>query len=186
MVWLAGPDNACTYVSQNWLTFTGRTLDEALGDGWVESMHPEDRAQFFATVWAAYEARREFHVDYRLRRHDGEYRWILDIGTPDWDDEGNFRGYIGSCMDISEARRLAGGVNGTDPPVVNLTRREQDVLGLLARGLSNREIAAELVISPATVRVHVDHILTKLDLHSRAQVVAWAMSHTLRDRTVAS
>jgi DNA-binding NarL/FixJ family response regulator len=123
-------------------------------------------------------------MQYRLRRHDGAYRWILDIGTPEWDAAGRFQGYIGSCVDITEARRVGlssavqarnGAVVVPDESLATLTRREHDVLELLARALSNREIAGELIISVATVRVHVDHILDKLGLHSRAQVAAWAV-----------
>jgi PAS domain S-box-containing protein len=178
----------CTYVSDSWLAFTGRTLEEELGEGWAENVHPDDLARCLGIYQSAFHARREFQMQFRVLRHDGEYRWILDIGTPDWDAEGRFLGYIGSCLDVTKAHRLGAGPTDEDPTgtesahgsVRPLTPREQDVVALLAGGLSNSQIATELVISAATVRVHVEHILSKLGLHSRAQVVAWSLRQQRR------
>jgi PAS domain S-box-containing protein len=188
MIWGSGPDMSFTYFSESWLAFTGRTLEEELGDGWAEGVHPDDLARCLDVFRSAFAARRAFQMQYRLRRFDGEYRWILDIGTPQWDSEGRFRGYIGSCVDVTGAQRFGrlpsekdhGLQVGRGRPAGALTRRERDVVMLLARGLSNRQIAAELVVSVGTVRVHVDHILAKLGLHSRAQVAAWTARQQLR------
>jgi PAS domain S-box-containing protein len=195
MIWRSGPDMGCTYFSDSWLFFTGRSAAEQIGDGWATGVHPKDLERCLAVYTSAFAAREEFHMTYRLRRGDGVYRWILDIGTPQWDVQGRFLGYVGSCIDVTEAHRSSMdlGVNGQAGSTLAfsrsadvLTRRETEVVELLARGLTNHAIAAELVISVGTVRVHVDHILKKLGLHSRAQVVAWIVSQDARPRRAAA
>jgi two-component system, cell cycle sensor histidine kinase and response regulator CckA len=76
-----------------------------LGDGWTEGVHPDDLAGCMETYGAAFDARKSFQMEYRLRRHDGEYRWVLDKGVPRWEPDGVLAGYIGSCVDITESRR---------------------------------------------------------------------------------
>src|SRR5215469_6562875 len=88
MIWRSGPDMRCTYVSHSWLAFTGRPLKEELGEGWTDRVHPLDLASCLDTYRSAFAERLEFQMHYRLRRHDGEYRWVLDIGAPAWDAEG--------------------------------------------------------------------------------------------------
>lgn len=105
MIWVAGPDHLCTWFNQSWLAFTGRSMDEELGDGWVEGIHPEDAERAIQTYIAAFGRQEELTLEYRLRRHDGQYRWVLDHGVPRWEHEGKFAGYIGTCMDITEERR---------------------------------------------------------------------------------
>jgi PAS domain S-box-containing protein len=106
MIWMAGTDRLCTYVNQPWLEFTGRPLEAELGDGWAEGVHGEDRKGCLKTYSEAFDERQLFEMEYRLRRNDGEYRWILDIGVPRFNSDGNFAGYIGSCLDITD-RKLA-------------------------------------------------------------------------------
>jgi PAS domain S-box-containing protein len=102
MIWMSGVDKLCTYFNQRWLEFTGRSLAEELGNGWVEGVHPEDRDGCLRTYSQAFDRRESFEIEYRLRRHDGEYRWIVDLGIPRFTPDGSFAGYIGSCNDISE------------------------------------------------------------------------------------
>jgi PAS domain S-box-containing protein len=106
MVWVAGPDKGCTYFNKQWLDFTGRPLTEELGHGWADSVHPEDKERCLVDYSAAFDARSDFRLEYRLRRADGEYRTILDNGTPFY-REGAFAGYIGSCIDVTEQRQIA-------------------------------------------------------------------------------
>jgi PAS domain S-box-containing protein len=105
MVWMSGVDKGCTYFNKRWLDFTGRTMEEERGDGWAAGVHPEDRERCLAIYARAFNARKEFELEYRLRRCDGAYRWILDIGVPRFEGDGRFAGYIGSCLDITERRR---------------------------------------------------------------------------------
>jgi PAS domain S-box-containing protein len=106
MIWRAGPDQLCDFFNKPWLDFTGRTLDQEVGNGWVEGVHPDDRERCLATFVDAFDRRSEFSMDYRLRRHDGEYRWVLDNGKPFYRGNGGFAGYFGSCIDITE-RKIA-------------------------------------------------------------------------------
>ena len=105
LIWTSGLDKKCDYFNQPWLKFTGRTLDQELGDGWAEGVHPDDLARCFKIYTEAFERRESFSMDYRLRRHDGEFRWIQDVGTPRHDSRGIFLGYIGHCLDITERMR---------------------------------------------------------------------------------
>ena len=109
MIWRANPSTECDYFNQQWLRFTGRRMEQELGNGWAEGVHPEDLDRCLEIYLSAFEKREIFEMEYRLRRHDGAYRWLFDRGVPFNDDHGNFAGYIGSCIDITEnveARRL--------------------------------------------------------------------------------
>jgi PAS domain S-box-containing protein len=105
LIWMAGVDKLCDFFNKPWLEFTGRTMEQELGNGWAEGVHPDDLQRCIQTYTAAFEAREPFVMQYRLRRHDGEYRWIKDDGVPRFDTQGNFSGYIGSCVDITELMR---------------------------------------------------------------------------------
>lgn len=102
MIWMSGLDKLCNFFNQGWLEFTGRTMEQEIGKGWVEGVHPDDRERCLDTYITAFEQRQKFSMEYRLRRFDGEYRWILDTGTPRFTTDGTFAGYIGSCIDISD------------------------------------------------------------------------------------
>jgi PAS domain S-box-containing protein len=104
IMWASGPDKSCTFCNQAWLDFTGRPLERQLGTGWAECVHPEDRAGCVKLIGEAFDARQPFTMEYRVRRHDGQYRWVSDHGVPRYDPDQNFLGYIGSCMDITEQK----------------------------------------------------------------------------------
>ena len=106
MIWMSGQDRLCNYFNQPWLEFTGRTLEAELGNGWAEGVHPEDLRSCLKTYTQAFDQRKPFTMQYRLRRRDGEFRWVSDIGVPRFEADGSFAGYIGSCVDITE-RKLA-------------------------------------------------------------------------------
>lgn len=105
LIWRSDASGRCVYFNKKWLNFTGKTLEEEKGDGWVNGVHPEDVGFCIETYQKHFEQRQPFQMDYRLRRHDGEYRWITDIGIPFYDMEGAFAGYLGSCYDITETRQ---------------------------------------------------------------------------------
>lgn len=105
LIWQEDVDGATSYFNQVWLNFTGRRLEEELGDGWMNSIHPHDIEQYLNSCSAAWEKRLPFSLEYRLRRYDGEYRWIIDEGTPRYNLDGEFIGYIGHCLDISDRKK---------------------------------------------------------------------------------
>jgi two-component system, cell cycle sensor histidine kinase and response regulator CckA len=106
LVWLAGPDGKCSYFNRVWLEFTGRKMAEELGDGWVAGIHSDDRTSCLQAYRAAVAARRPFTLEYRLRRADGNYRWILDTGVPRFTDSRAFVGFIGSGLDITDRKEM--------------------------------------------------------------------------------
>ncbi|WPB78181.1 PAS domain-containing sensor histidine kinase [Archangium violaceum] len=104
MVWRSGRDGLCNYFNATWLRFTGRLLEQELGNGWVSGVHPDDMKHCLEIYLSHFERRRPFEMEYRLRRHDGLYRYIFDRGVPLIDDAGRFTGFIGSCVDVHERR----------------------------------------------------------------------------------
>jgi PAS domain S-box-containing protein len=104
LLWMAGTDGRCEFFNQGWLAFTGRPLEEELGNGWAGGVHPEDFQRCMHAYLDAFVERRPFSMHYRLRRHDGAYRWIFDQGAPRFETNGAFAGYIGSCVDVTEQR----------------------------------------------------------------------------------
>ena len=102
MIWRADLNKKCDYFNHTWLEFTGRTLSEETGDGWATGVHPDDLDRCFNIYVSNFDQRLPFEMEYRLKRHDGVYRWIFDRGTPYHDDHGNFLGFIGSCVDVTE------------------------------------------------------------------------------------
>lgn len=104
MIWRANGEKKCDYFNPVWLDFTGRTIDQELGDGWTEGVHPDDLDRCFGVFSSSFDKRLPFEMEYRLKRHDGVYRWVFDRGVPYTDDNGEFRGYIGSCIDVTERR----------------------------------------------------------------------------------
>jgi PAS domain S-box-containing protein len=105
MIWVMGPDKHFTFFNRTWLDFAGRTMEQELDKDWTESVYPDDLDRNLAIFSSSFEARRSFQKECRLRRSDGEYRWILDNGIPLYKG-GEFAGYIGSCIDITEQKLM--------------------------------------------------------------------------------
>ena len=102
MIWRANTTAECDYFNDRWLLFRGRTLQQQIGNQWAEGVHAEDLEGCLRTYLDSFERRETFEMYYRLKRADGVYRWIFDRGAPYYDTEGEFRGYIGSCIDVTE------------------------------------------------------------------------------------
>jgi PAS domain S-box-containing protein len=133
MVWMSGSNARCTYFNRPWLDFTGRRLEEEVGDGWIEGVHPDDRTACLEAYGKAFDAREAFTLEYRLRRVDGAYRWVLDHGVPRFGPDRSFQGYIGSAIDVTE-RRVAD----------EIARRQRDELAHALRVTAMGELAASL------------------------------------------
>ncbi len=107
MIWTSGTDKLCNYFNRVWLEFTGRTLEQEMGNGWVEGVHPDDLRRCLDIYVEAFDRQEKFSMEYRLRRYDGQYRWIVDEGCPRRDSRGEFLGYIGHCLDITDHKQAA-------------------------------------------------------------------------------
>jgi PAS domain S-box-containing protein len=106
LIWASGTDKLCNYFNEPWLKFTGRTLEQELGNGWAEGVHPEDFDRCLKTYVTAFDKHEAFQMEYRLRHTSGEYRWIIDLGNPNYNSCHEFIGYIGHCFDITERKHI--------------------------------------------------------------------------------
>lgn len=130
LIWVCDSSTSCTYFNATWLDFTGRSMEEELGSGWLDSVHPDDVERVKATIDEAVRHRRPFTMEYRLRRHDGEYRWLIDRATPRFESDGELAGYIGSCNDITDTKEAIQGMQEAD-------KRKDEFIALLAHELRN-------------------------------------------------
>lgn len=145
MIWVSGTDKQCVWFNRPWLTFTGRDMQQEFGNGWSEGVHPEDFDRCLETYVSHFDARKEFRMEYRLRRHDRTYRWIDDTGIPRFARDGSFLGYIGSCSDIHEYRETQSELRRRLLEIARLTRRADAaaIASLFAHEL-NQPLAAIL------------------------------------------
>ncbi len=150
LIWLTGPDQQCTYVNKPWLEFTGKTLEQEVSDDWLESVHPEDRTRAVDTFVAAFDARAPFTMEYRMRRADGEYRWLTDRGTPRYADDGEFLGFIGSCMDITDRMRV-------EEAALAANRAKSDFLANMSHEIR----------TPMNAIIGLSHLVLKTQLHHK-------------------
>ena len=125
MIWMSGPDKLCTYFNQPWLTFTGRSIHDELGNGWTEGVHADDLERCLETYKQAFDRREPFEMEYRLRRHDGEYRWIFDYGVPRFNADGSFAGYIGSASDLTDQKLAREALEKVSGQLIEVQERER-------------------------------------------------------------
>jgi PAS domain S-box-containing protein len=125
LIWMSDADKLRTYFNQPWLEFTGRPLEAELGNGWAEGVHPEDFRTCLDTYVKAFDRRQNFRMEYRLRRYDGEYRWLSDIGVPRFNSDGAFIGYIGSCIDITDRKIAEEALSGVSRKLIEAHEEER-------------------------------------------------------------
>ena len=153
LIWMSGTDKLCTWFNQRWLDFVGRTMDQELGDGWVENVHTEDFQDCMQTYVSAYDAREPFTMEYRLKRRDGQFRWVLDNGTPMYDADRSFTGYIGSCIDITERKETEAALQAKEVELELIAQSTPLILTRCSRQLKylfvNRAAAALFGCEPS-------------------------------------
>ncbi len=142
MIWMCGPDKQYTYFNKRWCDFTGRAAASELGAWWTGGVHPEDLQRCLVHSAGKFEVRQEFTLEYRLRRHDGEYCWVSDTGVPRFSADGSFAGYVGWCFDIAEYKREAEAVSTVNARLIEAQERER---ARIARELLD-DIGASLAI----------------------------------------
>ncbi len=137
MLWITEPDGACTFLSRSWYEFTGQTEPEGYGLGWTKAIHPDECEAAGRAFMAANAARTFYQVDFRVRRADGEYRWVVDAGRPRFDQEGVFLGFIGSVIDIHERKAAEAALEERAATLREADRRKDEFLAMLAHELRN-------------------------------------------------
>jgi PAS domain S-box-containing protein len=131
LIWLSGMDGLCNFFNQTWLNFTGRSLEQEFGNGWTEGVHPDDFQHCLEIYTTAFASRQSFQMDYRLRRADGEYRWILDCGTPRFTTSGKFVGFIGSCQDIHDRKISEEALRQSESTLRSFFNNEAMLMGIV-------------------------------------------------------
>ena len=127
LVWISDKDKQNYFFNNNWLQFTGRTLEQELLDGWSEGAHPDDFDSCFEIYSSSFDKRVPYEMEYRLRNASGEYKWLLDIGTPNYNSSGEFIGYIGHCFDISQRKQAELALVQSEVKYRNVFESIQDV-----------------------------------------------------------
>lgn len=118
-IWRAGLDAKCDFFNKAWLKFTGRTIEQEMGNGWAQGVHKEDFDQCLKTYLEAFGKKEHFEMEYRLKHADGTYHYILDCGSPFFDDNGIFLGYIGSCYDINITKQYVAEIESMNTAMIN-------------------------------------------------------------------
>ena len=152
MIWVSGTDKRCTWFNNKWLDFVGRCMEQEIGDGWLDNVHPDDRNRMTQMYANSFDAREPFSMEYRLRRADGEYRWILDHGVPRHQANSEFLGYIGSVFDLTERKKaeedLKHFAEELESRVAERTEELQGANAALLRDIEERKkLEAQLVQS---------------------------------------
>ncbi|WEK03800.1 MAG: PAS domain-containing protein [Candidatus Devosia phytovorans] len=167
MVWMTEPDGYCIYMSQNWYDFTGQEPGEAEGDGWANALHRDDRQQALDVFLNATARGVMYHTEYRLCRHDEEYRWVIAVGHPFFDADGTLGGYVGTDASAEVLVRSRKSDNV-------LTPRERQVVQWVAGGKTSLEISIIIGIAARTVEQHVQAAMVKLGATNRVQLAVEA------------
>jgi PAS domain S-box-containing protein len=132
LIWMSGEDKLCTYFNEVWLEFTGRPFDAECGNGWLEGVHPDDLQKCLETYTQHFDQRKPFRMEYRLRRHDGVFRWVMDLGVPRFNADGSFAGYIGSAIDVTDQKLAHAALQRVSGQLIEAQEKER---GRIAREL---------------------------------------------------
>jgi PAS domain S-box-containing protein len=153
MIWAAGTDKLCSFVNKTWLDFTGRSIEQDLGDGWIGAVHPNDREACSWIYSSSIDGPQNFHLEFRLRRADGEYRWVAGSGVPRFSDTGAFVGYIGSCVDVTESRVAAEQLRALSAFLISAQEEE--------RSRISRELHDDLVQRLALMAIDLGKLISQ-------------------------
>lgn len=175
LIWLADTSGGCTWVNQRWVDFVGKPLERLTGDGWIDSIHPDDRPHALEAYHVAFRARKPFYSEYRMRRHDGEDRWVIDHGIPRFGAGGDFTGYIGSCTDVTDRKLGEQEVALARDKALAASRAKDEFLAALSHELRTPLNPVLLVASdaaqnpdlPESVRADFDLIAKNVALEAR-------------------
>jgi PAS domain S-box-containing protein len=165
LIWMSSNDKLCTFFNQGWLKFTGRSMEQELGQGWTAGVHPEDLAHCLGIYSANFQARADFEREYRLRRFDGQYRWIVDYGVPRFESDGTFCGYLGSCVDITERKLSAESLHTLTGRLIHAQEEERTRIA--------RELHDDFSQRLALLGISLGHLwkmLPSSDVEGRARV----------------
>jgi PAS domain S-box-containing protein len=193
LIWMSGPDKLCNYFNQPWLEFTGRSVEAELGNGWAEGVHPEDLRICLDAYTSAFDRRESFKMQYRLRRNDGEYRWVSAIAVPRFNPDGSFAGYIGSCVDVTERKMVEEALASLSGRLIDAQEEERKRIAreihddytqrLAVLAMDLEELAEKVGDSPVEAPQSFHEIWNQIgelgaDLHS--------LSHSLHSSTLES
>jgi two-component system, chemotaxis family, CheB/CheR fusion protein len=160
LIWRSGADKQCNWVNRGWLEFTGRVLDDVLGTGWTANVHPEDLPEFTRDYEAAFDARRPFEIEFRMRRADGAYRHLLERGVPLSDGAGDFLGYIASCIDITERTQFERELDKAREEADSANRSKSEFVANMSH-----EIRTPMTAILGYADVLAAHLMDEDDLH---------------------
>jgi PAS domain S-box-containing protein len=161
MLWMSALDGLCEFFNSTWLQFTGRTLAQERGNGWAEGVHPDDFQDCMDRYLKSFVARESFRMEYRLRRADGQFRWILDHGVPRHGPGGRFEGFIGSCIDITEMREAAEAVKARTSALASALREREVLLSEIHHRVKNnlQLVSSMLALQARGVGPEAQHAL---------------------------
>jgi two-component system cell cycle sensor histidine kinase/response regulator CckA len=179
MIWVTGRDKLATFFNSGWLNFTGSTLKESLGNGWGSKVHPDDREGCFTNYGLAFDARAPYLRESRMRRADGEYRWMLVTGAPRYESNGEFAGYVGACTDITELKRTQEEA---------LAMQKMETVGVLARGIAHdfNNLLGGIVAQAELAVTELEQGESPIDGIQRIRAVAWRGAEIVRELMIYS